>query len=319
MVTDGWQNRGDAERAISAIVNAEIRLDIFTPPGARSIPNVAMTALSLPPALEKAAPFELGVTMENLNDAPVTGTIAIARDGALIDQRKVTLRARLAALRLPGAHRNRRPRFVRRVVQARQSRARRVPRGRLAQGMGRSRHAAQSSDSHRQREGRELSRHRRQSDGARTDRRAGYRRGVGRNRRGLRRGADQQRAERAYRAGRAERDDCVRESRRFARDDRRRFEFRSWRLRGQSARGGDAGDDEAAAAQGKEARAGFDYRQVGIDGPQRKTHLRQGRGRDRHEKSQGQRPDRRHRIRLAAVRRHPAAVGRAEPRDISIR
>ncbi|HXM88135.1 MAG TPA: hypothetical protein VN916_01705, partial [Candidatus Acidoferrum sp.] len=73
MVTDGWQNRGDAERAISAIVNAEIRLDIFTPPGARSIPNVAMTALSLPPALEKAAPFQLGVTLENLNDAPVTG------------------------------------------------------------------------------------------------------------------------------------------------------------------------------------------------------------------------------------------------------
>jgi Ca-activated chloride channel family protein len=91
MVTDGWQNRGDAERAISAIVNAEIRLDIFTPPGARSIPNVAMTALSLPPALEKAEPFALGVTMENLNDAPVTGTIAIARDDALIDQRKVTL------------------------------------------------------------------------------------------------------------------------------------------------------------------------------------------------------------------------------------
>ena len=91
MVTDGWQNRGDADRAIGAIVNSEIRLDIFTPPGARSIPNVAMTALSLPPALEKAAPFELGVTMENLNDAPVTGTIAIARNGTLIDQRKVTL------------------------------------------------------------------------------------------------------------------------------------------------------------------------------------------------------------------------------------
>ena len=91
MVTDGWQNRGDAERAVSAIVNAEIRLDIFTPPGARSIPNVAMTALSLPPALEKAAPFELGVTMENFNDAPVGGTIAIERDGALIDERKVTL------------------------------------------------------------------------------------------------------------------------------------------------------------------------------------------------------------------------------------
>jgi Ca-activated chloride channel family protein len=91
METDGWQNRGDAARAISAIVSAEIRLDIFTPPGARSIPNVAMTALSLPPALEKAAPFALGVAMENLNDGPVTGTITIERDGALIDERKVTL------------------------------------------------------------------------------------------------------------------------------------------------------------------------------------------------------------------------------------
>ncbi len=91
MVTDGWQNRGDAERAMSAIVSAEIRLDIFTPPGARSIPNVAMTALSLPPALEKAVPFALGVTMDNFNDAPATGTITIERDGGLIDQRKVTL------------------------------------------------------------------------------------------------------------------------------------------------------------------------------------------------------------------------------------
>ena len=91
METDGWQNRGDAARAISAIVSAEIRLDIFTPPGARSIPNVAMTALSLPPALEKAVPFALGVAMENLNDGPVTGTITIERDGALIDERKVTL------------------------------------------------------------------------------------------------------------------------------------------------------------------------------------------------------------------------------------
>jgi Ca-activated chloride channel family protein len=91
LVTDGWQNRGDAERAISALVSAEIRLDIFTPPGARSIPNVTMTELSLPHALEKAAPFALGVTMENLNDAPVTGSIAIDRDGVAIAERKVTL------------------------------------------------------------------------------------------------------------------------------------------------------------------------------------------------------------------------------------
>src|SRR5260370_36518568 len=91
LVTDGWQNRGDAERAISAVVSAEIRLDIFTPPGARSIPNVAMTELTLPHALEKSAPFALGVTMNNLNDAPVTGSIAIDRDGVPLEERRVTL------------------------------------------------------------------------------------------------------------------------------------------------------------------------------------------------------------------------------------
>ena len=91
IVTDGWENRGDAERAIARLLSAQIRLDIFTPPGATSIPNVAMTELTLPPALEKAMPFALGVTMENLNDAPATGTITVYRDDAPIDERKVTL------------------------------------------------------------------------------------------------------------------------------------------------------------------------------------------------------------------------------------
>ena len=236
MVTDGWQNRGDAERAISAIVNAGIRLDIFTPPGARSIPNVAMTALSLPPALEKAAPFALGVTMENLNDAPVTGTIAIERDGALIDQRKVTLQRGSQRFDFPVRTETAGLASYSATYKPDNPALRRVPRRRLAQGMGRRGHAAQSSDSHRQRQGRELSRHRRQSDGTRADCGAGYRRRVGRHRRGLRRGADQQRAERADRAGRAECDGAVRQPRRLARDDRWRFELRSWRLCGQSAR-----------------------------------------------------------------------------------
>lgn len=91
LVTDGWENRGDSTRAIGSIVAARIRLDIFTPPGATSIPNVTMTDLSLPPALEKAEPFALGVTMENLNDAPVTGTISVYRDTTLLDTRRVSL------------------------------------------------------------------------------------------------------------------------------------------------------------------------------------------------------------------------------------
>ena len=91
LVTDGWENRGDSTRAIGSIVAARIRLDIFTPPGATSIPNVTMTELSLPPALEKAEPFALGVTMENLNDQQVAGTISVYRDTTLLDTRRVML------------------------------------------------------------------------------------------------------------------------------------------------------------------------------------------------------------------------------------
>ena len=91
MVTDGWQNHGDAGNAVNALRAAGIQLYIFTPPGAQSIANVAMTQLNLPPALAKAEPFALGVTMMNLNAAPATGTITIIRNGQMLDQRTVTI------------------------------------------------------------------------------------------------------------------------------------------------------------------------------------------------------------------------------------
>jgi len=91
LVTDGWENIGDSTRAINALNSAHIRLNIFSPPGATSIPNVAMTELSLPPALEKAEPFALGVTMNNFNPRPVNGTISVYRGDALVSERKVTL------------------------------------------------------------------------------------------------------------------------------------------------------------------------------------------------------------------------------------
>src|SRR5262249_15179444 len=91
LVSDGWENLGDSTRAINALYAARIRLDVFTPPGAASIPNVAMTELSLPPALEKAEPFALGVTMDNYNPRPVSGTIYIYRGDELLSERKVTL------------------------------------------------------------------------------------------------------------------------------------------------------------------------------------------------------------------------------------
>jgi Ca-activated chloride channel homolog len=91
LVTDGWQNRGDADQAIDGLRAAGISLDIFTPPGARSVPNVAMTQLEIPPALEKAAPFDLGVTMANYNDVPVPGTITLFRNGQALEAHQVTI------------------------------------------------------------------------------------------------------------------------------------------------------------------------------------------------------------------------------------
>jgi Ca-activated chloride channel homolog len=91
LVTDGWQNRGDATRAIGPLRAAGIQLDIFTPPGAEAVPNVSMTELNLPPALEKAEPFLLSITMTNLNQGPAPGTISLYRNGGLVDRRTVML------------------------------------------------------------------------------------------------------------------------------------------------------------------------------------------------------------------------------------
>ena len=93
LVTDGWENHGDAERALGAIRSAGVRLYIFTPPGARGISNVAITELAMPPALSKSEPFALGVTATNYNSAPVSGTISIFQNGRAIDVRTVTLQS----------------------------------------------------------------------------------------------------------------------------------------------------------------------------------------------------------------------------------
>jgi Ca-activated chloride channel homolog len=91
LVTDGWQNRGDADAALSALRAAGIHLYVFTPPGAEAIPNVAMTQLTMPPTLDRAAAFTLGVTLNNLNAGPAAGVVQIYQNGGLIDQRQVSL------------------------------------------------------------------------------------------------------------------------------------------------------------------------------------------------------------------------------------
>jgi uncharacterized membrane protein len=91
IVTDGWETRGDAASALEALRAAGIELYLFTPPGARAIPNIAMTQLTLPSALEKAGAFSLGVTVNNLNAQSAAGSIFLYRNGGLIEQQQVTL------------------------------------------------------------------------------------------------------------------------------------------------------------------------------------------------------------------------------------
>ncbi len=91
LLTDGWENRGDAERALGALVAARIRLYVFTADVAQQAPNVAMTELALPRALSRAEPFALGVTLANLNPVKAAGTISIYENDRMIDQRAVEI------------------------------------------------------------------------------------------------------------------------------------------------------------------------------------------------------------------------------------
>jgi Ca-activated chloride channel family protein len=91
LVTDGWENQGDAAQEVASLLAAHTELDIFTPPGAAAIHNVAVTEVTTPHALANTDSFRVGVSIANLNDHPVGGTVRLFESGRLIDQRVVTL------------------------------------------------------------------------------------------------------------------------------------------------------------------------------------------------------------------------------------
>src|SRR5581483_9514556 len=77
LVTDGWETRGNVAAVSSTLRAAGIQLYVFTPPGAASIPNVAMTQMTLPTVLDKAGAFTLDVTLNNLNAGAAGGVITL--------------------------------------------------------------------------------------------------------------------------------------------------------------------------------------------------------------------------------------------------
>ena len=91
LVTDGWENQGDAAQEVAGLLAAHAELYIFTPPGAAAIHNVAVSEVSTPHALANTDSFRVGVTLANLNDHPVAGTVRLLESGKLIEQRKLTL------------------------------------------------------------------------------------------------------------------------------------------------------------------------------------------------------------------------------------
>jgi Ca-activated chloride channel family protein len=90
-ITDGWENHGSAQRALSALSAARVRLEIFTPPGAGPVDDVAMTNLTVPPALAKASPFVLSVTLANLGARPAAGSITLYQDNRVLQTRPVVV------------------------------------------------------------------------------------------------------------------------------------------------------------------------------------------------------------------------------------
>ena len=91
LVTDGWENRGQAQLALDALTATQSRLYIFSPPPPAALPNVAMTAMSLPHALAAPGPFVVSVTMLNSNNATASGQLKLFENGKPLQTRQVVL------------------------------------------------------------------------------------------------------------------------------------------------------------------------------------------------------------------------------------
>jgi uncharacterized membrane protein len=91
LVTDGWENQGDAAQEVTELLAAHTELYVFTPPGASAIHDVAITEVATPHALANTDSFRVGVTLANLNEHPVAGTVRLLESGRLIEQRNVSL------------------------------------------------------------------------------------------------------------------------------------------------------------------------------------------------------------------------------------
>jgi Mg-chelatase subunit ChlD len=92
LYTDGWETQGNIERLLPALAAAGIKVNPILPPDRPAIANVAVTKLLAPSQGNMSENLNLRVVLENQNDRPVEGTLAITRNGKPLKTETVKLR-----------------------------------------------------------------------------------------------------------------------------------------------------------------------------------------------------------------------------------
>jgi uncharacterized membrane protein len=91
LFTDGWETEGNVERLLPAAAAAGIKIYPILPAEHSAIANVAVTKLVAPTQGNSGERLNLKVVVENQNDAPIEGTLTLARNGQTFKTDRVKL------------------------------------------------------------------------------------------------------------------------------------------------------------------------------------------------------------------------------------
>lgn len=92
LFTDGWETEGEAERAVSELARAGVRLFPIVPRGPMAAPNVAVSKLIVPHHAVSGDGVNVKVILENHNQQTVEGTLTVRRNGEIVRNEFVALR-----------------------------------------------------------------------------------------------------------------------------------------------------------------------------------------------------------------------------------
>lgn len=91
LFTDGWETQGSVERLLPAAAAAGIKIYPMLPAERPAIANVAVTKILAPTQGNSGESLNLKVVLDNQNDFPVDGSLAISRNGQVFKTDNVKL------------------------------------------------------------------------------------------------------------------------------------------------------------------------------------------------------------------------------------